>query len=476
MNRRMLVKRGARLTAGLRLTPESSRRGTCITPVRNATAARVAPPHRRAASLRLELTWTVVIAGSLLANNVRADNAEISSKETGPPRVLVLPYQPIYRSVPYNKATKATKFLLSELGKGDALQVVRGGVATEQSGQPDADPIPAAVAAAERSEARKDITRALTDRQTVITQMERHASQLRDAAEYVRAHHYLARAQMWAGEDEKAQETLKTAVRMNPGLPLPATQFSRMYRRWAMAATAQVAQEQTGELVVKSALPGATVFLDGRETDIAPVALQRIAPGKHIVGAKVDGVPRYRTIVRVPAGSREEFRITFGGTVGGTAVGEVNDAISVNGLPPAAVGSAAKAGREVNAAYVVAGGISKDEDHFNVHTFVVDVERARVQTLEAIQFDLDLLTAEADVFAVARQVEGAVQGFSGNKAMVAQIERRIQRQNPVHKVDAQPDFKSGRSQLRNAARRPRGPRKVIRALGGGRIKIKDEKE
>ena len=58
--------------------------------------------------------------------------------------------------------------------------------------------------------------------------------------------------------------------------------------------------------------------------------------------------------------------------------------------------------------------------------------------------------------------------------MIAMIEGQIQRQDPVNEVDVQLELLSHRRQARSAARRQRGPRKVIRVLQGGRIKIKDE--
>ena len=274
------------------------------------------------------------------------------------PRVLLLPYQPIYRSAPHEKATRATGFLFRELRKLSALEVVRGGIAVEREKAAEPNPIETAIATAEKSEAQKDIVAALAARRAVLDRIEDDPSRLADASDYVMAHHLLARAQTWAGRDAAAHKTIQTAVRMNPVLELPAPRFSRMYRRWVTQAAAEITRERTGELLVQSALPGATVFLAGREMDVAPVVLRKVVHGKHLVGAKVEGVPMYRAVVEVKAGARAEFRVNFGGTVGGTAVGEVTEAISVNGLPKAAVRSAVNAGQAVNARYVVARAAS----------------------------------------------------------------------------------------------------------------------
>ena len=56
----------------------------------------------------------------------------------------------------------------------------------------------------------------------------------------------------------------------------------------------------------------------------------------------------------------------------------MTDAIAQNSIPAKAVESAASAGKEAGAKYVICGGIAKDEDHFRVHTYVVDVGASKI--------------------------------------------------------------------------------------------------
>ena len=78
-------------------------------------------------------------------------------------------------------------------------------------------------------------------------------------------------------------------------------------RKWFIEVAKQVVRDRPGELLVKSALPGATVQLDGRQMDVAPVLINRVLPGKHIIFAKVDGVPPFGRR-EVEAKKKTEFR------------------------------------------------------------------------------------------------------------------------------------------------------------------------
>ncbi len=386
------------------------------------------------------------------------------------PKLLVLPYQPIFRTVGQDQASLATEYLSTSMSE-DVL-VIRGGTAIEGGTAPSLESAAKAAEAAEAAEAQKDMATAIANRRKVLAAMEANASALETADQYVVAQHYLARALMWSGADAAAKTVLADAARMNPSLPLKAEEFSRLYRKWFLKIAKKVVKEKPGELLVKSVLPGTTIEWDGRQMDVAPVLLQKAVPGKHLLGAFVKGVPAYKAIVEVKSGTKTAYRVTFGGTTGGVEVGEVTEAISINNLTKATVKAAVKAGKNAGASYVVAGGMSKGEDHFKVHTFMVDVKTGKMQPLDVVKFDLDLLTAEADVIRIARQIETAMKAFSAPKPMIAMIDARVRSKKTINKVDARPDT-SGFTKRKRRATKRKGPRKVLRAVKGGTIRIKD---
>lgn len=421
----------------------------------------------------LVLTAPVAFAGD---TDKAAADAPAGDAAPAGTKVLVLPYQPIFRSVAQGKVATATQLLNKELTQKDGLVVIRGAVANGNGNgtKPTLDSAMAAKKEAEEAEANRDIGAAITARKKVIAEIEKNAAAtIEKADDYILAHHYLARAYFWSGNDKDAKRAIEDAARLRPSFEVPAGEFSRLYRKWLRKAGTKIMKNKRGELFVKSGLPGARIYLDGREMDVAPVLLQKVVPGKHLLTAVVEGVPAFGGTVDVKAGKKATFTVSFGGSVGGDSVGDVADAIAANSVPKSAVKSAIAAGKSAGAKFVVAGGLAKDEDHLNVHTFVFDVDKGSVATLDVVNFDLELLTAEADVFQVVNAINNKVQKFSDGAANVKTIERRIRSQSTINEVDASPTAIARR---RKTVDKKAGPRRVFKPLKGGSIIIKDEEE
>lgn len=391
-------------------------------------------------------------------------------------RILVLPYQAIYRSVPQKKLASASELLFKELGQKDDVVIVKGAVNTgaEQKG-PSLDGATAAAADAEKAEAERRIDDAIASWQKAVLAMEANAGALTDATAYLAAQHRLARAFMWSGRDKEAQDTLAVVARMAPAHELNKAEYSRLYRRWHTEATQAFAKERPAQITVSSALPGARVTLDGRPMpETAPLLLDKVVAGKHLVLVEVPEVTPYGAVVNVAAGGNVQLRATFGNTLGGSSVGQVTDAIAENAIPTAAVDGAAAAGKAAEAKFVIFGAMAKDDDKFRVHTFAVDVTTAKVAKLDAVAFDLDLLTAEADVLKIANAVHGVIAAFPAGDRQIAQVEPRIRSQNTVTKVDASPEMVASRAT--EGPKKEKGPRQVLKALKGGKVTIKDEED
>ena len=202
--------------------------------------------------------------------------------------------------------------------------------------------------------------------------------------------------------------------------------------------------------------------------------LQKVVPGKHLVTARIDGVPAYAATVVVEPKKTIEVVASYASTAGGSAVGKVADAIALNAVPKEAVASASEAGKSVGASWVVFGAMARDDDRFRVHTYVVDVAATQVAALEELSFDLELLTAESDVLRIVKNARAKVDTFSEGQPSFARIERRIRTQSTVNKVNASPEMIVAKSPT--GKKKTRDVRPVFRPLKGGSIVIKDEEE
>lgn len=421
-----------------------------------------------------------VVATALMAAAPRAHaQAQPAAADQAPPspteapdatRVLVIPYQPIFRSAEQRKANKATEYLNQELGSKASVQVLRAGTSIEDQQRPSLDEAIDALEEAKRAEAEHRIEDAIAAREAAIQLMEANAPAIPSAEDFILAHHRLARALMWRGRDDDAMRVMRTAAQMDPNLELEPSEFSRLYRRWYADLRSELRTVGRGQVLVRSVLPGATIAIDGREMDTAPVRLQEVLPGKHLLSAEAEGAEPTRAVIEVKPGQETEYVIAFGQTVGGPTVGRVADAISENTLSSEAVDAAQKAGQSADARYVVLGGLAKDEDHFNVHTFVLDVPSGKLKQLDVTQFDLDLLTAESDVLRVVLGVEQALDSFDGALASAQTIEQRIRRAETVNSVSAEPDLSTRRTVKKKKKKKKKiGPIKAIND-----IDIKDD--
>ena len=397
--------------------------------------------------------------------------------DAAPTNVLVLPYQAIYRSVPQEKLDAATNLLEKELGARAGLSVIRGAVSADGIKAPTVESAVQASETADAAEADRRMKKLIATRKKAVVEYEANAGALESIEPYVEAHLGLARAFMLAGQDAAAKTSIEVAARILPTYELARTQYSRLYRKWFAEAAKMAMEDKRGSLLVKSSLPGATVSLDGRPLDVAPVLLQDIVPGKHIVQARIEGAPVFATTVNVVASKKTEVLATYSNTLGGSAVGRVTDAVAQNGVPKEAVASAAEAGKTAGADWVVFGGIARDDDRFRVHTYVVDAQAEKIAKLDELSFDLEMLTAESDVLRIAQNANAIVDDFPDGRTALAVIERRARAQSNINRVSASPDAETAGAKVspivkKNGDRR----RPVFRPLKGGSIVIKDEEE
>lgn len=388
-------------------------------------------------------------------------------------RVLLVPLQPIYRSVPEAKVQEATRLLETELGKKPAIKVLRAG--TTQGAVPSADLAKprATQKEAEAAERGLDIARALELRKAAVDQFTQSSSALEDAGELVLAYLYLARAQMWAGDDAAAKATLAQVARMDTQPSIPAAEFSRLFRRWFQDIALELSRSAKGKLIVEAGLPGARIFLDGRDMSVAPVTIENVVSGEHLLSAQVEGVLPFASMVQVAPNAQTRFTVEFKNVLGGSAVGAIADDLAENKFSSAKVQTARLAGRDAKADFVVLGAIAQNDANFAVYAFVIDVKTGGLHQLKTVSFDKEMLTAESDVLRLVVQIEGLMKSFQSNATQIARIETRVSPRQIMSVIDGNMEAPSKVTRKKPSRK---GPRRVYRALRGGNIKIKDDEE
>ncbi|MFO0722274.1 MAG: PEGA domain-containing protein [Myxococcota bacterium] len=418
----------------------------------------------------LRAALAAAVSAALAGPALAGDEAPAPDKT----KVLVLPYQAIYRSVPQKKLNSATELLFKELERKDDVAIVRGAVSSKVEG-PNLDAARTVMAEAEAAEKARNIDVAIGLWQKALATFEANAGAITDCEEFVALHHRLARALMLAGKDKEAQDALARAARMIPSIELPPNEFPKLYRKWFRSAVQVALSEKPGQVLVQSALPGAKVSLDGRPMEVAPVLLDKVVPGRHSLLVQIPEVAPFGAVITVNSGQKLEVRATFLNTMGGSSVGKVTDAIAENGIPKPAVESAAAAGKESGAAFVILGAMAKDEDKFRVHTFIVDVGTQKIHALEPAAFDLEMLTAETDVLRIVNAAHDTFSKFPGTAGEISLVEKRIKAQSNITTIDATPEYADA-SQAQKSVKKANGPRTVFKPLKSGAVKAKDEED
>ena len=400
-----------------------------------------------------------------------ADEAAPSTK------VMVLPVQGIFRSVPQNKLDKASNLLIKELDAQEGLTVIRGAVAEEGAKMPSISTATAAVEQAMAAENERRIGTSVQHRKKALVELEKNAAALKDVDPYVQAHLELARALMLTGKDKEAKDVIEVAARLAPSAELSSQVYPRLYRRWYRAAVERALKDRRGKILVESILPGAMVYIDGQPTDVAPVLLEKVVPGKHLIVTKAAGVIPFATTVVVEPNKKIKVVARYANTIGGDAVGEVAGSLSKNKVASNTVSSAIKAGKSVGAKWVVFGAMARGDDNFRVHTYVVSIADKKVAPLAVASFDTDLLTAESDILTIVRNAGTTIEKFPGDAvASVSVIEKRAREKRLINKFNANPSVTSRKSGAPGKAKGKTGRRAIFKPLKGGTIQIKDEEE
>ncbi len=226
---------------------------------------------------------------------------------------------------------------------------------------------------------------------------------------------------------------------------------------------------------------GSTVLLDGRNMGKAPIVLKDALPGNHWIRVEKPGAPVQVKKLRIR--SKRTTVVEFEGAEAAAAsaapVG-VLGAIASNSISREHLASIRRSGRKANADFVMFGGIYRTGTAYNIHTAMLDVGSGKIGRLQGIAFDLDMLTAEIEVFKLA--ADAKKQATAGTLAkpvddeplVLAPKKRAPSRRRAVGgkvprvatAIAAPPPMKKPKSLYAAAGRAPAG---AAPEEGGGRV-------
>lgn len=353
-------------------------------------------------------------------------------------KVLVLPYQCMGKGVPTDLAEQATVVITKEIAQGE-LTVIRADDVADSGDKPAApkdrrsadaptgDPAAGAkaeelIARAKEAMEESEFGAAVKHLKAAVKLLEENGDAVADLRLLPEAYLQLGVAHFRDGNEDEGDDMLNKAVHLDPDRKLDPADYPPLFIRVFDRARFNVLRRPRANIEVKAA-KGAQVLLDGRNMGKAPIVLKDALPGNHWIrverpGAEVQvkkiSVKGSRTVVVELDGGEGEAPQE------GSSVG-VLGAIAQNEVTRDHLSQLKAAGARAGADFVMFGGIYKTDTAYNIRTAYVAVADGTMGRLVDIAFDLDMLSAEIEVYKLAE--DARAQATSGRLTRVAEGDR-----------------------------------------------------
>jgi tetratricopeptide (TPR) repeat protein len=334
------------------------------------------------------------------------------------PKVLVLPYQHLAPKMPEDLGEQTTAVVTREMAHG-GLSVIRADDVTDAAGSaaPKADPAgpigdPAAgpkadqlIVDAKSLMEESEFEQASKVLKKAVDLLEANADAVPDLRLLPEAYLQLGVAYFRDGLEDEGDDMLNKAVHLDPERTLAEADYPPIFIKVYERARFNVLRRPRAQIEVK-ATPGAAVLFDGRNLGKAPIRLEDALPGEHWV--RVERAGEAPQVKKIQASSKKTLVVEFEGgekaEEASAAVG-VLGAIGRNEIAEEHKAQLASAGRRAGADLVMFGAIYPTDTSYHIHTAYVRVKDGSVGRLVDIAFDLDMLSAEIEVYKLAEDAK-----------------------------------------------------------------------
>jgi len=363
-------------------------------------------------------------------------------------KVVVVPYAPLYDSIPRATGDRIAGMLEDSLRLNAAVDLVKLPAGAEQAA-PDsmlATPeqkqgVTDAVAELEKGKnllSRRRVKPALDAFTKAIAGMEANHVALEEIDPLVEAHLKQAVALFLMGrEDEASKGPLPKAIKLQPALRLQAgEEYGQVFVDLMDKIRAGLAEEGLGSLRVDTTPPGAGVWVDGRDAMTSPVMITGLLPGTHYVKIKLPSTDPYTT--RVEIKKDETFHISPDAGVEQQkgAAAALLALLGSNQLDAEAQAQVKSLAAETGAEVVVIGGAYASGPRMGIVSYAYDVKREGFIPLQTLNLDRDMLGATIEINKVASELVALL----GNPGEIAALPRPMAVQakagaEKIHEVD-----------------------------------------
>jgi hypothetical protein len=347
--------------------------------------------------------------------------------------VTVVPYAPLYGSLPQTLGDKTARLIAAELAANEAFEVVP---LTE--GRAPAKGPEAKSSEAELEEARVGVADALAlfEKAAELAKRSRNPKPAGDAYEagvrkflahwqgasdfkpladaYVR----LALLKFKLGRDDDARSLLADLVRLDSRRVLDPERDDVAVSFIARHTDARekALSGGRGGLRIGSTPAGATVTFDGRELGETPLVLKDVLPGEHYVRIVKPGLGAAWKKLTVVTGETASWEPGLAGEPSGPLANLARTLVE-NKLTDTSFTITRKLGELSKADYVLFGAIHKNDEQIDAHTFMYRTKDGTSVELAALSFDLEMLGAGIEIYKLSEDVAEKSKDWIGTKPM-----------------------------------------------------------
>lgn len=351
-------------------------------------------------------------------------------------KVLVLPYQPLGKGVPTDLAEQATQVITKEMAQG-GLTVIRADdvaeappAAPKPAGAPRAQDAPTGDASAGKKAEElihraksaveeSEFATAIKELRNAVRLLEENGDAVPDLRMLPEAYLQLGVACFQNGNEDEGDDMLNKVVHLAPDRTLDPAEYPPLFIRVFDRARFNVLRRPRATIEVRAA-KGAQVLFDGRNLGKAPVILKEALPGNHWI--RVERPGEAMLVKKVSVKSGKAMVVEFEGAEAAPpdpgAQAGVLGAVGQNELTRADIAQLKSAGSRAGADFVMFGAIYKSETAYNIRTAFVAVKTGEVGRLLDVAFDLDMLSAEIEVYKLAEDARN--QALSGRLTRIAE--------------------------------------------------------
>src|SRR5262245_52619237 len=344
-------------------------------------------------------------------------------------KILVLPYQCLGKGVSPEVAEQSTVWITKEMAQG-GLTIIRADDVAEEAPKketgtrrvqdaPTGDPgagtkAEELIAKGKEAVEQEETAAAIRDLKNAVRLLEENGDAVPDLRLLADAYLQLGIAFFRDGDEDQGDEMLSKAVHLAPEREISDKEYPNLFVTVYNRARFNVLRRPRATIEIKAA-KGAQVLFDGRNMGKAPLILKEALPGNHFIRVERPGEPVQ--VKKIAVNANRTMTVEFegagdgGGAEAAAAVG-VLGAIQANDLTRDHIGQLKAAGSRAGADYVMLGAIYKTETAYMISTAYVEVKDGSVGRLVDVAFDLDMLSAEIDVFKLAEDAKKQATGLT----------------------------------------------------------------